>query len=130
MSSLLVDNVTRVPTKVETNFFRLWVEFLRPYHDLTERESEIFAILLKCRHQLSKEIHNQELLDQVLFSDENKKVLYKELNITSANFYMIMTRLKKKKLIINGRLNKKFIPVLKEGAKEFKMLVLFDFTND
>lgn len=130
MASLLIDNYLRVPTKKSGNFFRLWVGFLKPYHDLTDRESEVLACLLKSRYQLSKDISNEEILDQHLFSEQVKKQIYTELNITADNFHVLFSRLKKKKVILEDKLNKRFIPALKEGNKEFKMVVSFDFEND
>ncbi len=130
MSSLFVDNVTRVPTNVETDFFRLWVDFLKPYHDLTERESEVLTCLLKCRNKLKKDIHNDELLDQALFSESTKRKIYTDLGVTASNFHVLIARLKKKGIIIEDKLNKRFIPKLKDDAKEFKMLILFDFNDD
>ena len=30
--------ISRIPTNIETNFFQYWVEFLRPFNKLTDRE--------------------------------------------------------------------------------------------
>lgn len=130
MASLLIDSYLRVPTKKDGDFFRLWVGFLKPYHDLTERESSILAYLLKSRYQLSKEINNEEILDQVLFSEQTKKKIYTELNITQENFHVLFSRLRKKGVIVGDKLNKRFVPALKDNDKEFKMIVSFDFQND
>lgn len=130
MSSFLVDKVLRVPAHKKTDFFRLWVEFLRPYHDLTQRESELFICLLRCRHQLMKDVHNDEFLDNILFTDKIKKQIYKEIGITDKNFNVLMARLREKKLIIDGKINKRFIPNLKDNAKEFQILILFEFLDE
>ena len=44
----LPDNVIALPTSLEDgNFFRLWVEFLKPLHHLTDREMDVITAFLK-----------------------------------------------------------------------------------
>ncbi len=63
MKSSFIDTITRVPTRLNTDFFRLWVDFLRPYHELPNKESELLTCILKFRYNLSKEISNEDLWD-------------------------------------------------------------------
>ncbi len=130
MSSLLVDKVLRVPAHKKMDFFRLWVDFLRPYHDLTQRESDLLICLLRCRHQLMKDISNEDFLDSILFTEKIKKQIHKEMGITDKNFNVLISRLKEKKLIIDGKINRRFIPNLKDDAKEFQILILFEFMDE
>ncbi len=130
MVSSTVDNVLRVPSNKDSNFFRLWVSFLSPYHDLTDREADVLTCLLKSRHELLKEITNEDLLYQVLFSEKNKRKIYTELGISNLNFNVLVARLKKKNLIINDKINNRFIPALKSDSNEFKILILFEFKDD
>ena len=32
------NNIVRISTSLNTNFFKYWFEFLKPFHNLTERE--------------------------------------------------------------------------------------------
>ena len=41
-----------------------------------------------------------------------------------------MGKLRKNKLIVDGRINKRFIPQLPEDAKKFKLLLYFDMNNE
>jgi hypothetical protein len=130
MGAPIADAILKVPTKRSTNFFRLWVEFLGPYHNLTEREIDVLTCFLKIRHNLSKSVLDEKILDKVLFSDDSKKSVCDEIGITEKNFNMVFSRLKKKNLIINNSINKRFIPLLKDNAKVFQMLVYFEFSDD
>lgn len=121
-----VNNVITIPTSIEGKFFRYWLEFLRPFHKLTDRESDVLAALLKHRHDLSKVINDQDILNKVLFSEDIKKKVRDECNITQAYFQVIMTKLKKNKLVDNGRINPKFIPRVVEDAKNFNLLLSFE----
>lgn len=121
-----VNNVITIPTSIEGKFFKYWLEFLRPFHKLTDREIDVASSFLKQRHELSKVVKDQELLDKVTFSEETRKKVREECNITQAHFQVIMTKLKKSKVIENGRINPKFIPKLVQDNGVFQLLLLFD----
>ena len=40
----------------QKQFFNLWLQFLKPYHKLANKEMEILSLFLLKRHQLSKSI--------------------------------------------------------------------------
>ena len=63
-----LNNVIRIPTKLSTNFFRYWIEFLRPFHNLTEREMQVASTILKKRYELSKVMQDDNILDKVTMS--------------------------------------------------------------
>ena len=121
-----IDNVITIPASTEKRFFRYWLEFLKPFHKLTDKETEIMAEFLRQRHELSKAIKDQELLDKVVMSEDTKRTIRKECEISQTYFQVIMTKLKKSKMIDNGRINPKFIPRLKENADNFQLLISFN----
>lgn len=121
-----VNNVINIPTSTEGKFFRMWLEFLKPYHKLTNRETDVVASFLKQRYELSKVVNDQEILDKLTMSEDTKKKVREECNLTQAHFQVIMTNLKKSKMIDNGRINPKFIPRVEKDANNFQLLLLFD----
>ena len=121
-----INNVITIPTSIEGKFFRYWLEFLKPFHKLTDRETDVMASFLKQRFELSKVIKDQEVLNKYTMNEETKKKVRDECNITQAHFQVIMTKLKKSKMIDNGRINPKFIPRVEEDAKSFHLLLSFD----
>lgn len=121
-----INNVITIPTSTEGKFFRYWLDFLRPFHKLTDRETDVMASFLKQRYELSKVIKDQEVLNKYTMNEETKKKVREECGITQAHFQVIMTKLKKSKMIDNGRINPKFIPRVEEDAKNFQLLLSFD----
>lgn len=123
----LPDNVIALPTTLNENFFRYWVEFLKPLHGLTDRETDVVVAFLKKRYELSKEISNVQILDKFLTSEETKREIRDECNITLAHFQVIMGKLKKNKVFIDGKINPRFIPNVKEEKGNFQLLLFFQF---
>lgn len=121
-----INSVIRIPSSLSGSFFRFWFEFLTPIHNLTEREIDIITAFVKQRYNLSKVIKDEDILDQVVMSEDTKRKVREECNITLAHFQVIMGKLKKNKLIVDGKINRRFIPQLPEDAKEFKLLLYFD----
>lgn len=120
------NSVLVIPCSLDGSFFKLWFSFLRPFHKLTDREIDVIASFVKQRYELSKDIKNQEILDKVVMSDDTKRKVREECNITQSHFQVVMTKLRKTKVIDNGRINPKFIPKIIEGSNSFQLLLSFD----
>jgi hypothetical protein len=122
-----VNNVIRIPTSLQGKFFRLWIEFLTPLHNLTNREKDVVAAFIKNRYELSKVIKDEALLDKWLMSDDTKSKVKEECGVSEAFFQVILGKLRKTNVIIDGRINPKFIPKnIKEGDHSFQLLLYFD----
>lgn len=121
-----INNVITIPTSTEGKFFRYWFEFLRPFHKLTDREIDVIASFVKHRYTLSKVIKDQEVLNKVTMSEDTKRKVREDCNISQAHFQVIMTKLKKSKVIDDGKINPKFIPRLEENATGFQLLLAFE----
>lgn len=107
--------------------------FLEPFHNLTNREIEVAAAFVKYRYELSKAVKDNSLLDidQMVMNEDTKKKIREECGISSAHFQVIMGKLRKNKVIVNGRINPKFIPNIGEDENGvFQLLLLFDCNND
>lgn len=120
------NNVIALKSSLKGGFFRMWLEFLRPFHKLTERETDIMAAFLKQRYELSKVVSDQDILNKLTMSDDTKKKIREECNISQAHFQVIMTKLKKSKMIENGNINPRFIPRIKDETKGFQLLLTFE----
>ena len=118
-------NIVRIaPDKAK--FFRYWFEFLQPFHKLPPREMDVIATFLRERSDLSAVIRDEDLLDKVVFSEEIKRKVREECGIKAQHFQVIMSKLKKSGIIVNNKINKKFIPNIEEDAKEFRLIFHFD----
>ena len=120
-----VNNVIRIPTD-KKKFFRFWYEFLKPFHKLTDREIDVITSFTYERFLLSKVILDPDVLDKVVMSEDTKKKVREESNITLAHFQVIMGKLRKNRVIINNKINPKFIPNITEDDNSFKLMLLFD----
>lgn len=123
-----VDSIIKIPTTLD-DFFRYWFEFLKPFHQLTEREIDVAAALIKQRYELSKVITDNNILDKVVMSDDTRKIVRERCNLSLPYFQVIMGKLKKNKVIVNGRINPKFIPSISEENGNFQLLLLFDLVK-
>ena len=128
MSKKGVDNVVRIPCKLDYSFFKMWFMFLQPFHHLTEREMEVATSFVKQRYELSKSILDNDILDKVTMSEDTKRKVREECNVTLPHFQVIMGKLRKSNLIVDGRINPRYIPRVTEENGNFKLMLLFDFS--
>jgi hypothetical protein len=120
------NNIVRIPTSLNGKFFRYWFEFLEPFHKLTDREIDVITSFVKQRYELSKVIKDNKILDKVTMSEDTKKKVREECNITLPHFQVIMGKLRKNKVIIDGKINPRFIPNIDEETGTFQLLLLFE----
>ena len=121
------NNVIRIPTSLQGKFFRIWIEFLTPLNNLTNREKDIVAAFIKARFELSKSVIDDTLLDKIVMSDDIKNKVKAECNVSDAFFQVILGKLRKTGVIVDGKINPKFIPKsLSQGDKAFQLLLYFD----
>ena len=122
-----VDNVVRIPCKLDYSFFKMWFMFLQPFHHLTEREMEVATSFVKQRYELSKVVSDNDILDRLVMSEDTKRKVREECNITLPHFQVIMGKLRKNSIIVEGNLNPRYIPRVIEENGSFKLMLLFDF---
>lgn len=125
-----VDSILRVPANTLKDFLYYWFKFLKPIHKLTNREIDVIVSIVKCRMELAKVITDDSIIDSILLREENRKQIMEDCGIKLQHFQFVLGKLRKNKVLIDdNRVNPKFIPPLKDGALNFKMLILFDFKN-
>jgi hypothetical protein len=121
-----INNVVRIPTSLDSKFFKYWLEFLRPFHHLTDREIDVIACFIKHRYLLGKVINDSKILDKIIMNKDTKKQIREECGITRPHFQIIMGKLREKNVIINNTINPKFIPNIESDSGTFKLMLLFD----
>lgn len=121
-----INNVVRITTSLNTKFFRYWFEFLQPFHKLTDREMDVITAFVKYRYELSKKISDPDILDKVVMGEDIRKKIREDCNLTLAHFQVIVGKLRKNKVILDGKINPRFIPNIKEENGTFQLLLLFD----
>ncbi len=120
------NNIVVVPISMGIGFFRWWCTFLKSFISLTPRELDVTASFLKQRWELSKSIDDPSILDEMVMSESTKKKVIEECEITKQHFYVVMSNLRKNKVIINDKINSRLIPnIRKEDNGCFQLLILF-----
>ena len=114
-------NIVRISTGLSTKFFKYWFDFLEPFHKLTGREIDVIACFVKQRYLLSKVIKDEDILDKVVMSEDTKKKIREECNITLSHFQVVMSKLKKNKLIVVVENPTKFVIKIDKYAKNKQM---------
>ena len=110
------------------DFFRYWVEFLRPLHELTKREMDVLAEFLKTRYDLGKVIIDTDTLDRVLMSEETKRNIRKACGISAKHFQVIMSKFRKNGVIRDNRIHLNLIPTITEEG--VGLMVHFSFKDE
>ena len=122
-----VNNVIRIPTTLDTSFFRIWVEFLAPLHNLPNRAKDILAELLKARFNLSQSVTDDALLDKLTLGIDTRKKIVKDLGMSEASYHVTLGKIKKTGIIKDGKINSRFIPKnIGRGDKSFQLLLYLD----
>ena len=105
--------------------FRYWLNFLKPYHKLRQKEIEALGIMLYYRYELSKEVNNIALVERLLFSTETRVKIRKELNNMGQKvFNNLLTSLRNKGVLSkDNKIHPSLIPNMDETG--FKLT--FDF---
>ena len=120
------NNVIRIPSNFNENFFKYWLKFLQPFHNLTEQEMSIGAAFLRERQKLSKVVLDEDVLDRALMDEEIQKKIRGEFSITNQHFQVMKNKLKNKNFFIENKINPKLIPNVKDTDGVFQLLLLFD----
>lgn len=128
----IANNVMRVqgqgkPLSLDGSFFRTFIEFLTPFHNLANREKDVLAAFIKERYFLSQSITDPQLLDKVLMNDDTKAKIKKECNVSDAFFSGILGKLRKADVIIDNAINPLYLPKrVSSGDKSFKLMFVFE----
>lgn len=120
------NNIVTVPFKNDIDFFKWWCVFLRPFINLTNREIDVIAEFLRQRFELSKVISDPAILDTMVMSDDTKRKVIDNCNITQQHFYVVMSNLRKNKVIDGNIINPRLIPNIRQDDNGcFQLLILF-----
>lgn len=123
------EKVVNINIKLKDFFYR-WIEFTNPFHKLNPQQSKVLSLLLFHHFRLSKIITNNKILWKEVFDYDTKVLIYEELNIKSGALENLLSKLRKKKIIVDNRITPNFIPVINSKNKEFKLTFNFRIQDD
>lgn len=120
------NNMFTIPCENDVGFFKWWCVFLKPFINLTNREIDVIAEFLKQRFELSKVISDPAVLDKMVMNDDTKMKVIEACGITQQHFYVVMSNLRKHKVLIGDIINPRLIPNVREDDQGvFQLLILF-----
>lgn len=130
----LIDKAFIIPcsSSDSKDFFGAYVEYLKPKHHLTETEQKVLAAILRHRHELSKSISDDILLEEVCLNKVNRERIKKTLGMSAPQFNGIMGKLRERKILSQSkitelyRINPNFIPKF-DGSGDFKLMLIFKY---
>lgn len=111
------------------SFYRMWIEFLTPFHKLTAREKDVAARLIAQYFKLREHSEDPVVLRELLWSKTSKKDMIASLGMSQAYFQMVISRLKENGVIVNGDLNPKYIPHKSTEEPRFILQVVYDWST-
>lgn len=134
MAESNVDKILPVDCSVK-NFFDLWIEYLTPRHHLTRYEQKFLAACLRTRHELSKSIKDETILDETCMNEIYRAKISKEIGFSNQQTKNVISRLKKLKILAPRKypfstkvqyykIAPSFIPNYNEN-KDFTLVLLF-----
>ena len=120
------NNILVIDAGPETDFFKWWCSYMRPMVKLTDKEVDVVSSFLRQRWELSKSISDPALLDSQLMSNDTKDKVIADCNITKQHFYVLMSSLRKNRVITDSGINPRLIPnIRKNNDGTFQFLILF-----
>lgn len=108
-------NILKIKSKTLDELFYNWFLILKPIHKLSNKECVLASKLYKVRHELKDVILDKEILDATILSDTSRKKIVEEMGITITHLQVLLTSLRKKNILIENKLNPKFIPQIKDS---------------
>lgn len=120
------NNLIKVPVTSKKDFFKWWCIFLRPFVNLTNREIDVVSSFLEHRWELSKLVSDPAILDTMVMSEDIKRKVMDECNITLQHFYVVMSNLRKHKVLKGTVINPRLIPNIREtDSGFFELRIIF-----
>lgn len=120
----IINAALKVPCTPET-FVRTWFKFLTQVHRLTDKEADVAAEFVKHYMVLSKEISDEEHINEILFSKKMKNQICNDLGLKQPYFRTILQNLRRNRVITDGKLEKRYVPSYIPGQK-FRLMFIFD----
>lgn len=116
----------------EKNLFVYWLEFLKPYHKLANKEIEALGLMLYYRHELSKEVSNEDLVDKLLFSSDIRQKIKTDLGgMKNGVFNNLLSTLRRKKVLsTKNKITSSLIPNKDPMSKEFSLVFNFQINEN
>ena len=118
--------------KLKDLFFR-WLDVTKTFHKLNNQQQQVLALLLYYHYKYKKETTNDKILWKIVFDYDtkikiNEDPVFGEKGLTGLQ--NILTVLRKKNIIIDGKISPFFIPDLTKDSNNFKVIFNFNIIDN
>jgi len=122
------NNVISLKCANETQFFRMWIEFLTPFHKLTARERDVAARILAQYFRLKESVSDPEVIRELLWSRTSRKDMMDSLKMSQAHFQIVLAKLKKSGFLVDDLVEPRFIPHVSDEPR-FCLQIVYDWSS-
>lgn len=112
------------------NFFYRYIEFTYPFHGLSSQQQKVLALILYHHHKLSQEITNNKILWKEVFDYDTKLLICEELSIKDPALQNLLSQLRKKNVIIDGKIAPVYMPEISVNSNKFTLTFNFNIKHD
>lgn len=114
----------------KSSFFRVWMEFLTPYHKLAMREKDVAAKILSQYFKLKEQCSDPVILKELLWSQSSRLDMRTSLDMSQPHFQMVLGKLREQGVIKDGDINPRYIPHIRPDSSTFELRIVFDYSSE
>lgn len=117
------------------NLFIKWLDITKSFHKLNNQQQQVLALLLYYHYKFKNETTNEKILWKLVFDYDTKikireDLIFGEKGLPNSTLQNIFTILRKRKVIIDNKINPIYIPDLEEKSKSFKIIFNFNIIDN
>lgn len=113
----------------EDSFYRMWMEFLTPFHKLTAREKDVAARILQQYFKFKDSVSDPDVLKELMWSRSSRVDIMTSLKMSQAHFQMVVAKLKAAGILIDGEFNPRYIPHKVIDEPRFMLQIVYDWSS-
>ena len=113
----------------DDSFYRMWMEFLTPFHKLTYREKDVAARIILQYFKFKDNVQDPEVLRELLWSRKSRKDIMDSLKMSQAHFQMVLAKLRTAGVLVDGDINPRYIPHRKADDQRFMLQIVYDWSS-
>lgn len=112
------------------NLFKRWLELTKIFHNLPPQELEVLSLLLYYHYKYKQEITNDKILWKIIFDYDTKLLIREELGIKDQGIQNVLSKLRIKNVINDGKIQNMYIPDLEPKGDSFEIRFKFNIIHE
>ena len=108
---------------------RVWVEFLTPYHHLTKRQRDVFAVIMSQYFRIMFQCGSKNMVRTLLWSSQSRADMRRMLGMSQPHFQMVLAKLRECGVLRGDDINPRYLPHITPDSRSIEMRVIFDYSN-